>query len=62
MTRIVGGPLDGHEYDLEAEPGETIELNTPAGVCVHRFTIDQADGSSVLEYLRPSDHESVEGT
>ena len=47
----VGGPLDGKIYTLPIDPGETIELNTPAGVCTYRF--GDPDEGALIRYVGP---------
>jgi len=48
-VQVIGGPLDGNAFDLSGAPGETIELNTAAGVCTYRFTAE--DDGTVLHYV-----------
>jgi len=48
-VRVFGGPLDGSAFDLSGAPGETIELNTAAGVCTYRFAAE--DDGIVLHYV-----------
>ncbi len=47
---VIGGPLDGNTYRLHYQPGQDIELNSAAGVCLYRF--DQ--GQLVAYYLEPA--------
>lgn len=52
-VQVVGGPLDGHQYDLKGAAGELIELNSAAGVCVYQFA--QSDNDElILHYIRPA--------
>jgi hypothetical protein len=49
-VRVFGGPLDGGVYELEAEPGALIELNSAAGVCTYQFGTGQG-GEHILQYI-----------
>ena len=53
MIHVVGGPLDGNEYELAGEVGDVISLNTPAGVCAYEFKISP-EGETSLHYLGPA--------
>lgn len=56
-VRVSGGPLDGNVYDFPSkEIGETIELNTAAGPCIHTFAVAD-DGTTILEYVGPAEVE-----
>jgi len=52
--------LDGNVYDFPGrEFGETVELNTAAGPCTHKF-VGVEDGTMILEYVGPADSDVVE--
>jgi hypothetical protein len=51
-VRVVGGPLDGNEYELEFQVGKRIDLNSATGVCVYEFALAE-DGAPVLYFVGP---------
>ena len=40
-VRVIGGPLGGNAYEISGNEGDTIELNSPAGMYVYRFAKDR---------------------
>jgi hypothetical protein len=47
----VGEPLDGNIFALPIDPGESIQLNTPAGPCIYRFA--DPDEGALIRYVGP---------
>jgi hypothetical protein len=56
MIDLVGGPLDGKEFDLAGEAGDRIDLNSPAGVCVYEFALSP-EGRMSLVYVGPAEQD-----
>lgn len=52
-TQVLDGPLGGNAYDLEGEVGESIDLNSAAGVCTYEFVLSEED-EVVLRYVGPA--------
>jgi hypothetical protein len=51
-VRLIGGPLDGQVFDLKGKPGEQMELNSAAGVCVYEFATAD-NGEAVMHFVGP---------